>query len=374
AAQAYFDLRYHVKKQGLLTVNRAASIINSIFPEFSHESHRNQLAVPLPRKEIPTYIMQNAKVQPWALLPTKAAAYAQYPNFFRSSSLFFGSLNREIVNRRPYSLLPADKLSMDLAQVCTNLGILNGWDIVQKREKLKDLDFVWPANELPRDHHEVKLFKHLHLRLALKWEQHKPLWEDGSMVKDQREYRDQQQVQQQQPLPHLPLAPLFGPLPLTVRNLSKASQPVLLYPLQLRELAQRMPSGLFLLYHHELGVITDAQAFLFDVPVVALAHVGLPVSMAAAVNGAVNRTFRAELGKPLREVTKLKDWSLSATIAAQVRERRQQLLERAEQTKRERKQIQDLVTVRVGKFKAEVDKEDSSLALQDELLAWQLKE
>lgn len=55
-----------------------------------------------------------------------------------------------------------------------------------------------------------------------------------------------------------------------------------------------MPSGIFLMYHHSLGIITDAQALLYDVPGLVIAHLGLPHSHATQISGALRLRFMRE--------------------------------------------------------------------------------
>jgi hypothetical protein len=60
------------------------------------------------------------------------------------------------------------------------------------------------------------------------------------------------------------------------------------------------------MYHHELGLITDAQAEQYDVPALAAAHLGLPLGMVVQIRGALRRKAAQEAGQPLRHVTPLK--------------------------------------------------------------------
>ena len=99
--------------------------------------------------------------------------------------------------------------------------------------------------------------------------------------------------------PSAPLAQVpqhtFAALPLSVRNVSKASQPVFADLAQLRALRERLPSGVFIMYHHQLGLITDATAEHYGVPGLVLAHVGLPYSHVAQV-GMVGCTRAVSIG------------------------------------------------------------------------------
>lgn len=60
-----------------------------------------------------------------------------------------------------------------------------------------------------------------------------------------------------------------------------------------------MPAGIFIMYHHSLGIITDAQALLYDVPALVVAHLGLPHSHATQISGALRLRYMREKAKEL---------------------------------------------------------------------------
>lgn len=105
-------LHQHLQKhlQTTLHADKALKILKHAFPGSGLNISANNLAVPLPHKDIPTYLLTNNKAQPWELLPTKAAALEQYPNFFNAACMFFGSINRDLVNRVPLCVVPPTKV------------------------------------------------------------------------------------------------------------------------------------------------------------------------------------------------------------------------------------------------------------------------
>lgn len=134
-----------------------------------HEAgSKHTIPVSLPRKDHPVYLMPTKQAQPWGLWPMKAAAYAQYPNFFSNSCTFFGSIDRDIKLGRPHSILRVSKLSLDLAKVMRNLGILGSFHIGQKLEHLGDNDYVWQEDLEPEHVSELKLYKYKYLKLGLR--------------------------------------------------------------------------------------------------------------------------------------------------------------------------------------------------------------
>ncbi|KAG2497526.1 hypothetical protein HYH03_004674 [Edaphochlamys debaryana] len=285
------------------------------------------IAVPLPRRDVPTYVLPNQTVQPWELLPMKAAAQAEYPNFFNASCAFFGSIKRDVTNDVPFCLLRPTKLALDLAKLSRNLGIVDGFDIVQsRRRRLGPDDFVWtPDMPEPRDVYDVALFKHRLIRLHLRTDMYSLLPRAAPALGPAAPSSPSSPAPSSS-APALPagaqLAPAFGLLPLSVRNVSKASQPVLMYPSQLAALRERLGPGLLVGYHPELGLTLDAAAEAAGVPVLVAAHVGLPLGQAVAVRGAVAELARAEAGRPLRHRTKLKDWNMVEDVRRRLAERR----------------------------------------------------
>ncbi|EFJ49842.1 hypothetical protein VOLCADRAFT_104092 [Volvox carteri f. nagariensis] len=282
--------------QTTTTLSRATGILRSAFPG-EHFADKG-LAVQLPRSDVPTYILPNQNPQPWELMPMKAAAMAQYPNFFNYSCVFFGSLKRDVLNGLPFCLLRPTRLSIDLSKVVRNLGIVDGFELVQRRDRLRPYDFVWtPEQPEPEDMYDVALFPHRRIRLHLRTDMFSLRPHPGS----QRGSGSPAQM----PL-SAQLAPAAGLLPFSTKNISKASQPVLMYPRQMEAARQRLPAGILICYHHELGLITDAVAELYDVPALVAAHVALPMSHVAQIRGALRLKAKAEAGTPLRHVTPLK--------------------------------------------------------------------
>lgn len=277
------------------TLERARRILRTVFPAAEQLSDKG-LAVQLPHRDVPTYILPNQTAQPWELLPMKVAAMAQYPNFFNHSCIFFGSLKRDVLNNLPFCLVRPTRLSIDLAKVVRNLGIVDDFEIVQRRDRLRPYDFVWtPDQPEPEDMYDVALFPHRRIRMHLRTDLFslRPKSRCGSASSSQLPLSAQ-------------LAPALGLLPFSTKNISKASQPVLMYPQQLEIARQRLPAGIFICYHHEMGLITDAVAELYDVPVLVTAHVALPMSRVAQIRGALRMKAKEEAGKPLRHVTPLK--------------------------------------------------------------------
>ncbi|GFR53255.1 hypothetical protein Agub_g16032 [Astrephomene gubernaculifera] len=287
-------------QQTKLTAARAAGVLRAAFP--AERATENNIAVQLPRRDVPTYVLPNNKAQPWELLPMKAAAMAEYPNFFNNSCTFFGSMKRDIVNGLPFCLLRPSRLAIDLSKVVRNLGIVDGFEVVQRRRKLGQHDFVWTSDQPEPDHiYDVALFKQRLIRLHLRTDLYSLNATSGSCAAT--------------PLPpSAQLAPAFGLLPLSVKNVSKASQPVLMYPRQLEQARERLPAGVFVCYHHELGLITDAVAELYDVPALVAAHVGLPLSQVVQIRGALRLKAKEEAGRPLRQVTPLKSWNMVEAV------------------------------------------------------------
>ncbi len=293
-------------QQTKATAGRAAALLRSAFPIEHAKTSDTNIGVQISRRDVPTYVLPNSGAQPWELLPMKAAAMAQYPNFFNNSCMFFGSINRDVTNGVPFCLLRPTRLAIDLAKVTRNLGIVDGFSVVQKRHKLSPHDFVWTSDQPePQDMYDIALFKHRYLRLQLRTDMFSP----------QPLPSHDTSRPAQPPLPlAAQLAPAFGLLPLSVKNISRASRPVLMYPKQLEVARSRTASGVFICYHHELGIITDSQAEHYDVPALVAAHVGLPLSMVTQIRGALVAKARAEAGKPLRHVTQLKVSTGIATV------------------------------------------------------------
>ncbi|GFH27744.1 uncharacterized protein HaLaN_26118 [Haematococcus lacustris] len=66
------------------------------------------------------------------------------------------------------------------------------------------------------------------------------------------------------------------PLPLAVRNLSRVNFPQLVTPEDLDQQARVLPCGVFVLWHHQLGLTLDVLAQHYGISCLALAHLSLP--------------------------------------------------------------------------------------------------
>ncbi len=88
---------------------------------------------------------------------------------------------------------------------------------------------------------------------------------------------------------------------MAVRNISRASQPVFLTPQKLAEQRAVMPAGVFVMYHPQLGLITDAVAEHHGVAGLVLAHLALPFAQVAQIGGMLRQKMAQEgvkLGGP----------------------------------------------------------------------------
>lgn len=83
-------------------------------------------------------------------------------------------------------------------------------------------------------------------------------------------------------------------LPLSVVNISRPSQPVYLTPNVIKQELQRYPSGIFVMYHHQLGITTDAALGLVREPGLVMAHVGLPYSHVAQVQASLKQRLQEQ--------------------------------------------------------------------------------
>ncbi|GIL68820.1 hypothetical protein Vafri_22015 [Volvox africanus] len=369
--------------QTTTTLRRATGILRSAFP--AEQLSGNGLAVHLPRGDVPTYVLPNQRAQPWELLPMKAAAMAEYPNFFNYSCVFFGSLKRDVLNGLPFCLVRPTRLTIDLAKVVRNLGIVDDFEIVQRRDRLRPHDFVWtPDQPEPEDMYDVALFPHRRIRLHLRTDMFSLRPNPAAGFRSGS--GSGSPASAQLPL-SVQLAPALGLLPFSTKNISKASQPVLMYPTQLVAARQRLPSGIFICYHHELGLITDAMAEQYDVPVLVAAHISLPMSHVAQIRGALRLKAAAEAGKPLRHVTKLQSWNAVELLRRRVVERQAALQAPttvgAEGAGRESEGIKPLPMAKQELQQAakaaqqQARKQlsvalDAALEMEDGLLAWQL--
>ena len=60
------------------------------------------------------------------------------------------------------------QLHLDLAKVMRNLGIISGFEVIQRLEKCSKSAFVWPAGKEPEHHTQLAQFPYLYLRLDLR--------------------------------------------------------------------------------------------------------------------------------------------------------------------------------------------------------------
>ena len=328
----------------------------------------NVLALPQPRKHQPLHLQPSGRPQPWELLPTRAAAYQRYPNVFNSTCMFFGSISRDLSRRLPASLVRPTKVGLDLAKMMRNLGIISSFEIFQRVEQCRDEDFLWPKDLEPGSLTELALYKHRYLKLNLRWDQHRPLWQAPGTELQQAAAAAATGGAASRTLPQ---HHTFDHLPLSVKNLSRASHPVFLTPDQLREQRAVRPAGIIVMFHHEMGLITDATAEHYDVPALAVAHLGLPYGHVVQISGALRQKHLAEAGLPLGQLQPMHEWSLLDCVSRSLRERALAL---------DPKEVQRQ-TVAVGRVvKGKQVREDLSRArgkmddLRADLLSWQLRE
>ena len=150
-------------------VNKALEILRQAFPETDvGTAGANTIPVSLPRKDLPTYLLPNNKVQPWELLTLKAAAYNRYPNFFNASCCFFGSLGRDISRLKPVSIVRPTVLALDLAKVMTSLGIIHSFEVGQRLDQVGDHAYLWPKGEIPESVADLQLYPKTFLKLNLR--------------------------------------------------------------------------------------------------------------------------------------------------------------------------------------------------------------
>lgn len=171
-------------------VERAAQVLNhsgsmqavgSSAPTGSKLATGNTIIVPQIHGKTPLHILPNQHPQPWELMPLRAAAMRDYPNFLNVSTGFFGSLNRDIKGSMPFCLLKPNRLALDLAKVVTNLGIVASFDLLthmthslqrtpRQRFTAANASSVTPTTAAL--HHPLR-----YVRLHLRYDMHRPLWE-----------------------------------------------------------------------------------------------------------------------------------------------------------------------------------------------------
>lgn len=87
--------------------------------EIASFSGHGTLLVPDPRhRKLPLHVIANNKPQPWQLLPMRAAALKQYPDFFGQSALFFASLNGAVHKGAATQLVRPSKVRPVLPRTC----------------------------------------------------------------------------------------------------------------------------------------------------------------------------------------------------------------------------------------------------------------
>jgi hypothetical protein len=235
------------------------------------------------------------------------AAFRDYPNLFNASCNFFNSIQRDQHLQRPESIIRVTQASLDLAKVLRNLGIISSFSIGQKTNLLSKEDFVWQQQVEPSHAFELKTYKYKFLRLELRWELLKPIW--------------QLSPSSSPPLSSTPLVIPGEHLPLSVKNVSKASRPVLMTSKELLSEKAKHPSGLFIAYNDRLGITTCAFLEQLQLPGLVLAHLGLPFSHVAQVQAAARHKISSEASVPLELMGKLKDWSMVEWVSESIQAR-----------------------------------------------------
>ena len=319
-----------------------------------------------PRRKQPTYLF-NSNEQPVDLLPMKVraadalpcntrsflslfiqvAAFREYPNFFNVSCNFFNSIGRDQQCRRPQSVIRVTSTSLDLAKVLRNLGIISSFQIGQKTNHLSSEEYIWQPEDEPAHAAELKVYKQKFLRLDLRWELYKPIWQLASHSSS---------------LSSTPLAIPGEHLPLSIKNISKASRPVLMMPAQMSQAKERHPSGIFIAYNDKVGITTCAFLEQLQLPGLVMAHLGLPFSHAAQIKAAARHKISSESSLALELMVKLKDWSMVDWVRETIVRRREAdvgSMDRVNQIER----IKELV----GATKRETRLEAAELDTSDEL-------
>lgn len=286
----------------------------------------------------------------------KAAAYAEYPNFFNNSCMFFGSIDRDLKLGRPCSILRVSKLALDLAKVLRNLGILTSYQIGQRLDRLGENDYMWQTDLEPEHVSELKLYSYKFLRLNLRWDLNVPAQQQGQA--------------EQQPPAQMPLN-MPESLPMSVTNISRPSQPVYYTPRMLGSILRQYPSGIMMMYHPDLGITTDAALDLTQSPGIAMAHLGLPTSHVAQIHSCMKQKMRqesigAEQPMPLRE------WNMVDVMQQHLAERLTTL--GGPQVDKQKQEIRRMIDRGKKEDEHFISNFDISSTLNKELIAWQLKE
>ncbi|KAL6755464.1 hypothetical protein V8C86DRAFT_2677328 [Haematococcus lacustris] len=293
-----------------VTATKALELLRYAFPTTSGAppdsmgqlaalSSPNTLLVPRGNRsnlKPPLHVMDAGFPHPWELLPMRAAALQQYPNFFAQSTMFFGSIQTAVTNRLEQQIVRPSKLGLDLAKLLRNLGILRSFEVVQRLTDCRAKDYVWPAGQEPAHYSELALYPYAYLKLGIRWDAHRPIWEAPDA-----------------PVTHLALH-TSDPLPLAVRNLSRVNFPQLVTPEDLDKQARVLPCGVFVLWHHQLGLTLDVLAQHYGISCLALAHLSLPPSQVAQIRAALRSKAAGEAGLPLNQTLPLQAWSLHGWV------------------------------------------------------------
>lgn len=79
--------------------------------DIAAQSTPGTLVVPNPRhSRLPRHVLANDRPQPWQLLPMRAAAMQQYPDFFGQSCQFFASIHTAVLKGAATQLLRPSKV------------------------------------------------------------------------------------------------------------------------------------------------------------------------------------------------------------------------------------------------------------------------
>lgn len=208
---------------------------------------------------------------------------------------------------------------------------------------------VWQPENEPSHAAELKIFKYKFLRLELRWELFRPIW----------------QLSPSDSPSSLSSTPLVIPgehLPLSVKNISKASRPVFMAPLEMSNEKARHSSGIFIAYNDKVGITTCAFLEQLQLPGFVLAHLGLPFSHVAQIQAAARHRIASEASVPLDLMIKLKDWSMVEWVKESVQKR----IEADRSSRDKEKQVEQIKRV-VGATKRETRIEAGELNVADEL-------
>jgi hypothetical protein len=60
------------------------------------------------------------------------------------------------------------QIAFDLAKVLRNLGILAGFEVVQRLDRCTPDSYVWPVGQEPEDFTDLALYPYMYLKLNLR--------------------------------------------------------------------------------------------------------------------------------------------------------------------------------------------------------------